>query len=122
MLNQSTINGTRIVEGAVIATVNVPVIGGVRFDRADSQPKHLGKRLHQRRLPALPCAHRLTAVRSKHASAAACSYASFSAAATAAGESWRMRMPAGRLGPAGATAPSELPASAWASLVLSRAV
>lgn len=108
MLNQSTINGTRVIEGAVIATVNVPVVAGIRFDRADSQqPKHLGKRLQERRLPALP---------SRHASAAA----SYSATARVCA-AWRMRMPAGRPSLPGAT-PADLPASAWATLVLSRAV
>lgn len=115
MSNQSTINGTRNIQGAVIATVNAPVVAGVRLDRADSQPKHLGKRLHERRLPALCKAHRLATVTSRHASAAACSYAD-------PAHAWRMRMPAGRPGPFGAAAPAELPASAWASLVLARAV
>ncbi|MBL8851891.1 MAG: hypothetical protein JNG89_19620 [Planctomycetaceae bacterium] len=111
MLNQSTINGTRFVDGAVIATVICPVVADVRFDRAGSQPKHLGKRLHQRRLPAL---------RMRYASAAAASYSAQPAAAAA--ESWRMRMPASQPGSRSAAAPAELPASAWASLVLSRAV
>jgi hypothetical protein len=112
MSNQSTIIGTRNIQGDVIATVNAPVVAGVRFDRADSQakqPKHLGKRLHERRLPAL---------RSRHASAASCSYSAFAPAAQA----WQMRMPAGRPGTMSAPAPFELPASAWASLVLARAV
>jgi hypothetical protein len=61
-------------------------------------------------------------VGSRHASAATCSCSSYSPAATAAGEAWRMRMPAGRLGQTGAPASSELPASAWATLVLARAV
>ncbi|MFO1094363.1 MAG: hypothetical protein U0992_13825 [Planctomycetaceae bacterium] len=116
MSNQSTIIGTRNIQGDVIATVNAPVVAGVRLDRADSQakqPKHLGKRLHERRLPAL--SHRLAAVRSRHASAA-----SYSCSAHA--QAWQMRMPAGRPGPFGAPAPVELPASAWASLVLARAV
>jgi len=109
MLNQSTIIGTRVVEGAVIATVNCPVVAGVRFDRADSQqPKHLGKRLHQRRLPALLA---------RHAPAAAPSYS----AQAPAGAAWRMRMPAGRPSLPGVT-PADLPASAWASLVIARAV
>src|SRR5262245_30123997 len=109
MLNQSTIIGTRNVEGAVIATVNCQLVAGVRFDRADShQPKHLGKRLQKRRLPAL---------HSRHASAAAPSYA----AAAPAGEAWRMRMPAGRPSMPGAS-PADLPSSAWATLVLARAV
>lgn len=109
MLNQSTIIGTRVVEGAVIATVNCQLVAGVRFDRADShQPKHLGKRLQKRRLPALA---------TRHASVAAPSYA----AAAPAGEAWRMRMPAGRPSMPGAI-PADLPSSAWATLVLARAV
>ena len=109
MLNQSTIIGTRVVEGAVIATVNCQLVAGVRFDRADShQPKHLGKRLQKRRLPALAL---------RHATAAAPSYA----AAAPAGEAWRMRTPAGRPSMPGAS-PADLPSSAWATLVLARAV
>jgi len=118
MLNQSTIIGTRVVEGAVIATVNCQLVAGVRFDRADShQPKHSGKRLQKRRLPALASAHRLAAMTARHASTAAPSYA----AASPTGEAWRMRMPAGRPSMPGAT-PADLPSSAWATLVLARAV
>ncbi len=104
MLNQSTINGTRFFGGSVIATDVRSNVVGVRVDCADSH-KHQGKRLHQR------C--RMSALRA--VTPAAASYAP-------ASESWRLGMPAGRPSPAAMPAATELPARAWAALVVSRAL
>jgi hypothetical protein len=106
MLNQSTINGTRFFGGSVNATdVGSKV---VRVDRADSQHLHLGKRLQKR------C--RMAKLR--ELSPAVASYAP----ASAASESWRLRIPAGRTSPAAMCAATDLPARVWAALVVSRAL
>lgn len=108
MLNLSTINGTRFFGGSVFATDVRSNVVGVRVDCADSQ-KHLGKRLHQRcRMPALRAG--LTP--------AAASYAP----ANAFSESWRLSIPSGRPSLAAMPAATELPARAWAALVVSRAL
>lgn len=108
MLNQSTINGTRFFGGSVIATDVRSKVAGVRNDRADSQHLHLGKRLQKR------C--RMSTLRELTPAPVS------SATANAAGESWRLRIPAGRPSPAAMCAASELPARVWAALVVSRAL
>jgi len=105
MLNQSTINGTRFFGGSVIATDVRSKVVGVRVDRADSQHLHLGKRLQKR------C--RMATLRGL--APAAASYAP-------ASESWRLRIPAGRPSPTTMCAATELPARAWAALVVTRAL
>ena len=106
MLNLSTINGTRFFGGSVFATDVRSNVVGVRLDCADSL-QHLGKRLHQRRrMPAL-----------RAGTPAAASYAP----ASAISESWRLRISTGRPSPA-MPAATELPARAWAALVVARAL
>lgn len=108
MLNQSTINGTRFFGGSVIATDVRSKVVGVRVDRADLQHLHLGKRLQKR------C--RMSTLR--ELAPVAASYAP----ASAASESWRLHIPAGRPSPSAMCAATELPARAWAALVVSRAL
>ena len=107
MVNQSTISGAQFSGGSVNVTVDRPEIA-VHVCCADSQSKHPGKRLPLGRIP--------RALRRFERHPAAEMYSiRFDRTSTA----WRMHQAAG--GSAAANA-SELPARAWASLVVARAV
>jgi hypothetical protein len=103
MLNQSTIPGAQFFGGSVVNTA-IRSEGVVRGDRADS--KQLGKRLH----------HRL-----RHPMARVTTECPPTVSAIALpGDPWHV--PAGLYCSAVATAAMDMPARAWASLIVARAV
>jgi hypothetical protein len=110
MANLSTINGTRSFGGSVFSTGMRLEVDHVVADRADVQRLKLaGKRLHQGCRP--------LALRPGHCPELGAAYS----ATLASREPWQWRALPVRTSPSVAPAATEVPARAWASLIISRA-
>jgi hypothetical protein len=111
MANLSTINGTRSFGGSVFATGMRLEVNHVVADRADAQRLKLaGKRLHQGCRP--------LALRPGHCPELGAAY---SATLASQSEPWQWRALQVRTSPSAVPAATEVPARAWASLIISRA-